>query len=166
MLVGGGRMQLSPQVAASVSFCFSPEGVPFTIRDVEDAARNIFPGHVGPLEGLTTYSFRRILPTVGHMLQFSSGLGDWLDKDTTKGLHHYSAAKNQQSLRVKHRAYEVASKLAGYEAWEIIPNDALQDADKQAQVRVNKLIQQDQTVIWSILQTRRSSKLNSAFQRS
>ena len=85
MLVGGGRMQLSPQVAASVSFCFSPEGVPFTIRDVEDAARNIFPGHVGPLEGLTTYSFRRILPTVGHMLQFSSGLGDWLDKDTTKG---------------------------------------------------------------------------------
>jgi hypothetical protein len=37
----------------------------------------------------------------------------------------------------------VASKLAGYEAWEIIPNDVLQDADKQAQVRVNKLIQQD-----------------------
>jgi hypothetical protein len=73
--------------------------VPFTIRDVQDAARNIFPGHVGPLEGLTTYSFRRILPTVGHMLQFSSGLGDWLDKDTTKGLHYYSAAKNQQSLR-------------------------------------------------------------------
>lgn len=99
MLVGGARMQLSPEVAARASFCFSPEGVPFTIRDVQDAARNIFPGHVGPLEGLTTYSFRRILPTVSHMLQFSSGLGDWLDKDTTKGLHYYSAAKNQQSLR-------------------------------------------------------------------
>ena len=57
----------------------------------------------------------------------------------------------------------MASKLAEYEAREIIPNDVLQDADKQPQVRVNKLIQQDQTVIWSILQTRRSSKLNSAF---
>lgn len=47
--------------------------------------------------------------------------------------HHYSAAKYQQSLGVKHRAYEVASNLAEYEVWEIIPNDVFLEADKQAQ---------------------------------
>lgn len=58
-------------VAARAGFCFSFEGAPFSIRDVQGAARRIFRGHVEPLEGLTTYSFRRILPTVGRMLQFT-----------------------------------------------------------------------------------------------
>jgi hypothetical protein len=64
--------------------------------------------------------------------------------------HHYSAAKYQQSVRLKHRTYEVASKLFEYMSWEIIPNDVLQEIDEQAQIRVNKLVQQDQTVIWAL----------------
>lgn len=50
--------QLSPEMVARAGFCFRCEGVPFTIRDVQDAARNIFQGYAEPLEGLTTYSFR------------------------------------------------------------------------------------------------------------
>jgi hypothetical protein len=72
------------------------------------------------------------------------------DKSKAAMPHHYSAAKYQQSVRLKHRAYEVASKLFEYESWEIIPNDVLQEIDQQAQLRVNKLVQQGQTIVWSL----------------
>ena len=107
--------------------------MPFTIRDVQDAARNQFQGHVEPLEGLTTYSFRRVLPTLGHMPQFSDeehlAIGDWLDKDQSKAAmpHHYSAAKCQQSVELKHRACEVAARIAAYESWEMVPYAVLQE---------------------------------------
>ena len=71
------------------------------------------------------------------------------DKSKAAMPHHYSAAKYQQSVRLKHRAYEVASKLFEYESWEIIPNDVLQEIDQQAQLRVNKLVQQDQ-IVWAL----------------
>ena len=113
--------QLDATVAAK-------EGVPFTIRDVQDAARNQCQGHVEPVEGLTTDSFTRVLPTLGHMLlQFSDeehlALGDWLDKDQSKAAmpQHYSAAKYQQSVKLKHKAYEVAAKISTYESWEMVP---------------------------------------------
>ena len=56
----------------------------------------------------------------------------------------------QQSVRLKHRAYEVAAKISEYESWEMVPHDVLQEADQQASAKVNKLLRQDQTVLWSL----------------
>lgn len=87
------------------------------------------------------------------LLRFSDeehlAIGDWLDKDQSKAAmpHHYSASKCQQSVRLKHRAYEVASKISEYESWEMVPYDVLQEADQQALAKLNKLIQQDPTVL-------------------
>ena len=62
-------------------------------------------------------------------------------------LHHYSAAK-YQSVKLKHRAYEVAAKISTYESWEMVPYDVLQEADREASIKANKLMQQDQTILW------------------
>eukprot|EP00435_Cladocopium_sp_Y103_P054452 s2532_g17.t1 len=152
--LGSRSFRSSIAMATKAGFCFDNQGHPYSIKDIQSAARDLFQGLVEPLEGLTTYSFRRLMPTVGHMLEFSEeemlALGDWTDHDKSKAAmpHLYSAARYTQSVRVKHRVYCAIAQLAEYEAWEVIPRTALSDADAFAQQEVDRKLQQDLTVVW------------------
>eukprot|EP00435_Cladocopium_sp_Y103_P030945 s870_g7.t1 len=142
--------KLPVAVATKAGFCFDNQGNPYSIKDIQAAARDLFQGLVEPLEGLTTYSFRRLMPTVGHMLEFSEeemlALGDWTDQDKSKAAmpHLYSAARYTQSV------YCAVAHLAEFEAWEVIPRTALFEADVLAQQEMDRKLQQDLTVVWAL----------------
>ena len=138
-------------------FCFEDNGQPYTISEVQQGARDIFSGLVGPLDALTTYSFRRVLPTVANMLNFTGperlALGDWTDKDTGAAAmpSHYASAKPAQAVKSKHRAYNAVKLLESYERWEMAPYGALEQVDVLAKQRTNKAVGQDSTaVLWEI----------------
>ena len=46
--------------------------------------------------------------------------------------------------------YEVTAKISTYEFWEMVPYNVLQEADLEASIKANKLMQQDQTILWSL----------------
>ena len=148
--------QLPHEVSLRSGFCFADNGVPYTISEVQQGARDIFTGLVEPLEALTTYSFRRVLPTVANMLNYTDterlALGDWTDKDTGAAAmpSHYAAAKQAQAMKSKHRAYNAVQLLESYESWEMVPYGALEQVDVLAKQRTNKAVGQDSTVLWEL----------------
>ena len=136
-------------------FCFADNGQPYSIADIQQGARDIFTGLVGPLRGAHHLQFSQgpwVPPTVANMLNFSDqerlALGDWTDKDqgAAKMPTHYASAKQSMSMRSKHRAYNAVKLLESYESWEIVPYGALEQIDVLAKQRTNKAVGQDSTI--------------------
>ena len=44
----------------------------------------------------------------------------------------------------------MTAKISTYEFWEMVPYNVLQEADLEASIKANKLMQQDQTILWSL----------------
>ena len=79
-------------------------------------------------------TFRRLAPTMGHMLRLDPeelvALGDWQEKSEVAASKaamplHYSAARYAQSMRGKHRVLQLVGEIATYEAWELVPDNVL-----------------------------------------
>ena len=107
-------------------------GVGRNIAEVQHLCQSIFAEFLDNPNQLTTYSWRRLLPTVGHILNMSSSdlcsLGNWQDgskepADAGMALH-YSSARYAQSLRNKILATSVAHSCEGHSFWEeVLPSD-------------------------------------------
>ena len=99
--------------------------------------QHLFHGVVEPLEQLTSYSWRRLLPTVGSLIRLQDAeivsLGDWQDKveERVAMPFHYSGGKYALSMRTKMRAFLVAAKVADCEAWETVTEEEVAEADEE-----------------------------------
>lgn len=150
--------QLDEDLRQRVGLCFHPEGRAFTLSEVQDATQRCFARQVDNEEQLTSYSWRRLLPTVGHTLQMDSialsSLGDWQerskqDKDATMALH-YSSAKYGASLRSKATALGAMSVLQAFDTWEQITPSAASDAVEAGKKQAQTSISRDNHVVWSV----------------
>ena len=138
--------------------CFDQVGNPWAIREVTLVCREVFHGQIDEVEWLTTYSWRRWSSTVAHTLKLSpsegAALGDWQNrKDLPQEARmplHYSGARYTQSMRVKHLVHAAASQLQGFESWDLTTEQAAKQAVKQARLAVDKAIQHDKIVVWSL----------------
>ena len=123
---------LSPVAQKSAGICFDRRGTPWNIAEVQHLCQSIFAEFLDNTEQLTTYSWRRMLPTVGHILNLPSSdlcsLDDWQDKSkepAEAGMAlHYSSARYAQSLRNKILTTSVAHSCEGHSFWEeVLPAD-------------------------------------------
>lgn len=137
--------------------CFDSHGVAWDLTEVHRQARICFRNQVETPELMTSYSWRRLMPTVGHLLQFQpaslAALGDWQEKKdeepSTKMALRYSSARYQESTRVKHLTLAALSQLQGFEAWEMICPENVEEAKSQAERVVNQALHRDGHLVWS-----------------
>lgn len=106
-------------------------------------------------EELTSYSWRRLFPTVAHLLKLppeaSLALGDWQDKaqDRNSMPLHYSSVRYLESLKVKARCLGALQTFQRFEAWEQVPEEALEEAAATGGRYVQQLLPRDGHVIWA-----------------
>eukprot|EP00434_Breviolum_minutum_P030559 symbB.v1.2.027024.t1/scaffold2740.1/size71859/1 len=130
--------------------CFDAQGIPWPLAESQRLAQEVFFSHVEDIEGLTSYSWRKLMPTVAHTLHVSpevaNALGDWQDAlkvdATSKMPLHYSSVRYVESLKSKARCLGALPSLH-FESWELIPEEAISEAVEAGAKAVNLLIPRD-----------------------
>ena len=149
-------LRLSPKARASCGFCFNGRGAPWSIAEVQRTTQELFRNQVEPLESLTTYSFRRLGPTIGLMLKLPESemlaMGDWTEKGSGRAEmpQHYAGSRYTLSMRVKHQLQAVAAFVHEYDSWELVPPEELAAAAEHATLEVTKAVSADSQNIWSL----------------
>eukprot|EP00438_Fugacium_kawagutii_P008984 Skav223736 [mRNA] locus=scaffold2572:104065:115736:+ [translate_table: standard] len=123
---------LVPAKQKSCGLCFSDEGKPWSINEIQQTMRAELGLHVENVETMTTYSWRRVSPTFGQLLRFSdqelSALGDWQEKKDMPSegqmALHYSSAKYAASLKVLSATMKNGAKLCPLFQVGTCPNEA------------------------------------------
>ena len=108
-------------------------------------------------EDLTTYSWRRLAPTVAQLLgcrpEEMAALGDWQNKSEQPEVgamaFHYSSAKYAASVKVKSLIWGATAKLASNLLWEAIPQAELDAARAHGLTEADRLLRQDRQPIWA-----------------
>ena len=113
--------------------------------------QHLYHGVVEPLEQLTGYFWRRLLPTVGSLIRLQDSEIDWQDKveERVSMPFHYSGGKYALSMRTKMRAFLVAAKVADCEAWETVTKEKIAEADEEAKINTAQACRGDTEVIWA-----------------
>ena len=146
--------ELPEEKQQTCGMAFDGEGIPYPISEVQKKAQLLFENHVDDARNITTYTWRRVAPTVGLLSTFTdlelNALGDWTDevKSSAKMPAHYAGSKEAMSTRMKHMAYAIRANLTKFESWEVIPMDDLHAAVVQAEATVAKKINQDVVTKW------------------
>ena len=153
-------LQLSEDTQKRSGVCFNAVGHPWPIGETQRLAQEVFFGKVEDVHLLTTYSWRRLMPTVAHTIhvapEVANALGDWQDASqvdaTSKMPLHYSSVRYIESLKSKARCLGALQALQ-YESWELIPEEALPQATEAGTKLVQQLLPRDGHVIWSLPMT-------------
>eukprot|EP00438_Fugacium_kawagutii_P021829 Skav232620 [mRNA] locus=scaffold1260:106753:110214:+ [translate_table: standard] len=148
---------LVPAKQKSCGLCFSDEGKPWSINEIQQTMRAELGLHVENVETMTTYSWRRVSPTFGQLLRFSdqelSALGDWQEKKDMPSegqmALHYSSAKYVASLKVKAMVWGATPVVAEHLSWEAIPEDDLVQAKAAGAQAVDRLTRADRQPLWA-----------------
>ena len=136
--------------------CKNMHGDHFSIQECQVTAQEIFRGCIDQEAALTTYSWRRLFPTIAHLCNFPGrelvALSDWTDKSALTPEErmpvHYSGARQLMSLKVKHRCLAILGRVWEYECWETIPAGALDAMQPELEVLVDRAASQDQALLW------------------
>ena len=129
-------MTLAPARQRLAGLCFSDEGRPWTILEVQETMQQEMSVFLDNPEDLTTYSWRRLAPTVAQLLdcrpEEMAALGDWQAKSEQPEVgakaFHYSSAKYAASIKVKSLIWGATAKLTSNLLWEAIPQAELDAA--------------------------------------
>ena len=108
-------------------------------------------------EDLTTYSWRRLAPTVAQLLdcrpEEMAALGDWQAKSEQPEVgamaFHYSSAKYAASIKVKSLIWGATAKLTSNLLWEAIPQAELDARRAHGLAEADKLLRQDRQPMWA-----------------
>ena len=130
---------LAPARQRVAGLCFSDGGRPWTILEVQETMQNEMAVFLDNPEEITTYSWRRMAPTLAQLLECRpeemAALGDWQNKgdqpDVGQMAFHYSSAKYAASIKIKSLVWGAASKLTDQLSWEAIPQADLDPARSQ-----------------------------------
>ncbi|CAE7730172.1 unnamed protein product [Symbiodinium sp. CCMP2592] len=145
---------LSQLVLPSCGVCFDRAGRPWELRQVTLLTQEIFTGLDPPV---TTYSWRRVGPSVGSLLQLDElsllALGDWADRGKIRETGasmplHYSGTKYSMSVKTKHLVWAAVSRCLTFDTWSEVPPNKLKQEEASLQDEVAEMIRLDATVIW------------------
>ena len=148
---------LPADVQRRSGICFSAAGQHWPIAEAQRAARDVFFNKIEDVNLLTTYSWRRLMPTVAHTIhvapEVANALGDWQDASkvdaTSKMPLHYSSVRYVESLKSKARCLGALQALQ-FESWELIPEEAIEQANLSGTKLVQQLIPRDSHILWSL----------------
>eukprot|EP00435_Cladocopium_sp_Y103_P057937 s497_g20.t1 len=125
---------LAPSRQRAAGLCFSEEGRPWTIKEVQESMQVEMGVLVDNPEDLTTYSWRREksqLPETGRMAL------------------HYSSAKYAASLRVKALVWGATPSLGDHLSWDSITPEMAEEAKQAGLAEREKFLRQDRNPVWA-----------------
>ena len=131
--------------------CFDSAGHPWQFRQVTLLAQEVFSGLEPPV---STYSWRRVAPSVGTLMGLDDtsllALGDWTDKSKVQSSKasmpiHYSGTRYSLSVRVKHLTLVATARCLALDSWA---EAQVQATDPSLQAEVAEKIRLDGTTIW------------------
>ena len=148
---------LAPARQRLAGLCFSDEGRPWTILEVQETMQQEMSVFLDNPEDLTTYSWRRLAPTVAQLLgcrpEEMAALGDWQAKSEQPEVgamaFHYSSAKYAASIKVKSLIWGATAKLTSNLLWEAIPQAELDAARAHGLTEADRLLRQDRQPMWA-----------------
>eukprot|EP00435_Cladocopium_sp_Y103_P038949 s935_g10.t1 len=148
---------LAPSRQRAAGLCFSEEGRPWTIKEVQESMQVEMGVLVDNPEDLTTYSWRRVAPTIAQLLECKpeelSALGDWQEKsqmpETGRMALHYSSAKYAASLRVKALVWGATPSLGDHLSWDSITPEMAEEAKQAGLAEREKFLRQDRNPVWA-----------------
>lgn len=146
---------LPEEVRQAGGICMDAAGQSWPLGDVQRLTQILFHQELESTEELTSYSWRRLFPTVAHILKLPPeaglALGDWQDKaqDRNSMPLHYSSVRYLESLKVKARCLGALQTFQRFEAWEQVPEEALEEAAAMGGRYVQQLLPRDGHVIWA-----------------
>ena len=109
------REMLPAETKLSAGLCFNEEGKPWAIRESQLVAREVFTGQIACVDDLSAYSWRRAMPTLGHLARFEGrqllALGDWTDRTTQAQTRSLARADRALSLD-QHTVWQGQADLA------------------------------------------------------
>ncbi|CAJ1425386.1 unnamed protein product, partial [Effrenium voratum] len=116
-----------------------------------------FNSYLEDADALSTYSFRRVAPTLGSLLKFSGtelcALGDWQDRsqlgEESRMPMHYSGARYLLSFKQKFVALGALKTLQDFTSWEGIPTVQLEPSKKAGEVFAGRAQARDEVIIWA-----------------
>lgn len=150
--------KLPPALRATAGLCFDRTGCAWPLQEVTLITREVFVGQIEQPDTLTSYSWRRLASTVGHMLNWQptqlASLGDWQNKrdmpEEAAMPLHYSGARYQQSLRSKHLVLASFSILSRFESWDLVSQEALDQIKTLSPGFTDKAVNQDSSMLWAV----------------
>eukprot|EP00435_Cladocopium_sp_Y103_P041796 s1601_g11.t1 len=152
---------LAPSRQRAAGLCFSDEGRPWTIKEVQESMQVEMGVLVDNPEDITTYSWRRVGPTIAQILECRpeemSALGDWQERSQLPSSGqmalHYSSAKYATSLKVKALIWGATPELGDQLSWDSITPETAAEARKAGQIEVEKFLRQDRNPVWASTNT-------------
>ena len=166
---------LAPLRQRSCGLCFSDEGRPWQIGEIQETMQAEMAVMVDNAEEITTYSWRRVGPTVAQLLgckpEEMSALGDWQSKsegpEVGQMALHYSDAKYAASIKMKSLIWGASACLTDNLLWEAIPQEELDKARTHGLAEADRLLRQDRQPVWASSQkfqdVRKRIKLSQQF---
>ena len=134
---------------------------PLTFNACNEVVKEALAHWVVNPEKITTYSWRRVMPSLALSVKLSPAeavaLGDWQDKSTAGPEAkraamplHYADTKESTSKRLKHVMAIILGKVMRYETWEGIPEGVLRSIRSHPDVQADlaKTIEADTRVVW------------------
>ena len=160
------KRKLPAAVRDTAGLVFNEEGAPWALSECQNACQALFSGHIADTEALTSYSWRRLGPTIGTVAKFTdlelNALGDWEDRSKFNPVAvmpiHYSGGKRATSMRIKHLAYALSVELGDFQSWEMIPPGDVDRAREKALPQVDSLVSKDGTTVWQKTSTPERTK--------
>ena len=122
---------LPPSRRSGAGMAFDQEGYPWSMASSVAATQDEMVSVTADVEKLTSYSWRRVMPSAGVLLRLTprelNALGDWVDKAGLEGAEkmpvHYAATKYHESVRIKHLVYAAMLEMRHKATW----NDVVQE---------------------------------------
>ena len=160
------KRKLPAAVRDTAGLVFNEEGTPWALSECQNACQALFSGHIADTEALTSYSWRRLGPTIGTVAKFTdlelNALGDWEDRSKFNPVAvmpiHYSGGKRATSMRIKRLAYALSVELGDFQSWEVIPPGDVDRAREKALPQVDSLVSKDGATVWQKTSTPERTK--------
>ncbi|CAE7373636.1 unnamed protein product [Symbiodinium microadriaticum] len=144
---------LSPTAKKRAGLCFNRAGRPWAISEINLSAQEAFREMLQEPADMTTYRWRRLLPTMGQLLRLSPqeqlALGDWASNNPEGNQMplHYSSARYTTSLRRKALSLPAAWEVRGLEDWSAVTDTELGRIKGAVQSQVDDVVG-DRTTIF------------------
>ena len=155
--------------------CFNTEGCAWDISEVQATCREWFQDVVTDVADLSTYSWRRLMPTVALLAKYTPvemvALGDWQSKSelphkaTMPLPTHYAGSRDLVSMRLKHLSLGLAHRLGEFDAWELATPDAITAAVDATKPEVQRAVSPDKHSLWDRPMSAAAAQRAFAFSR-
>ena len=167
------RNQLPEAQRDGGGLCFNREGRAWDISEVQAACRELFQDLVTDVADLSTYSWRRLMPTVALLAKYTPvemvALGDWQSKSElpqeASMPTHYAGSRDLVSMRLKHLSLGLAARLGEFDAWELATPAAITAPVDDAKPEVQRAVSLDKHSLWDRPMSAAAAQRAFAFSR-